>query len=259
MEEKESAEKKIDTENRKKLTFVQVLIVFIALVCCIGLIVFSFIKPDNDPTKVEVRPNGGTKSGGIPLVLQDGKQESSNVSAHRVAIDVYLDYMCPYCKEFEQKNGSELEELAQKGNADVYIHPMAVLDSASDGTEYSTRAAEASAYIADNARSDWFAFQQVLFERQPEEMSSGLTDHELAEAAREAGVSDAVAEALPANIASYGKWVKAATRQGIEDVGGHIPQTYFKISGDTFKWNDWNKQGIDKALDSFIGKHGSAM
>jgi protein-disulfide isomerase len=105
-----------------------------------------------------------------------------------VTIDVYEDFMCPVCGEFEQTSGETLAQLAAAGRATVVYHPIAILDRYSS-TEYSTRAAAASAAAAQGGR--FLDFHNALFANQPPENSAGLSDDRLIEIGRSVGLTDA--------------------------------------------------------------------
>lgn len=64
-------------------------------------------------------------------------------------IQVYLDYRCPACLNFELSNGDALERAAQAG-AVVELQPLTFLDGASVGTYYSSRASGAMACLAEH-------------------------------------------------------------------------------------------------------------
>jgi protein-disulfide isomerase len=103
-----------------------------------------------------------------------------------VRIDAYIDFLCPYCRQFELAAGPALASLIKNGDANVVWHPMNFLDEAST-TSYSTRAAAASGCAADQDRFVEFAHE--LFVHQPPEGGPGLTDAELAALGVEAGLT----------------------------------------------------------------------
>lgn len=63
-------------------------------------------------------------------------------------IQVYLDYRCPACLNFEQTNGDTLEQAAHAG-AIVELQPLTFLDGASAGSYYSSRMSGAMACLAE--------------------------------------------------------------------------------------------------------------
>jgi protein-disulfide isomerase len=104
-----------------------------------------------------------------------------------VRVDAFIDFLCPYCRRFELSAGSALARLVADHQASVVYHPMDFLDEAST-TNYSTRAAAASACAADQRRFSDYA--HALFVHQPPEGGPGLSDAELADIGREIGLGD---------------------------------------------------------------------
>ncbi|MEU1679085.1 thioredoxin domain-containing protein [Micromonospora zamorensis] len=93
-----------------------------------------------------------------------------------VTVDVYEDFLCPACKQFEQTSGATLEQLVAENKAKVVYHPVAYLNRFST-TEYSTRSSAASGCAA--AGGKYHEYAKALFAQQPPEGSAGLTDDQL--------------------------------------------------------------------------------
>lgn len=93
-----------------------------------------------------------------------------------VTVDIYEDFLCPICKQFEQSTGATLEQLVADNKAKVVYHPVAFLNRFST-TEYSTRASAASGCAA--AGGKFHEYAKALFDKQPPEGSAGLPDDQL--------------------------------------------------------------------------------
>ncbi len=106
-------------------------------------------------------------------------------------IQVYADYMCPYCNMFEQTNEEYIESLVDSGAATYEIFPVAILDRLSLGTKFSTRAANGAACVADLASGSFLDFHKLMFQNQPAENSSGLDDGQIVDLAAQAGADSA--------------------------------------------------------------------
>ena len=128
--------------------------------------------PPTPPSRV---PAGATPAGD-GVVIGDGP----------VRVDAFIDFLCPYCRRFELSAGPTLAGLVAGRRASVAYHPMNFLDEAST-TNYSTRAAAASGCAADLGRFPEYA--HALFVRQPPEGGPGLSDAELADLGRDAGLA----------------------------------------------------------------------
>lgn len=93
-----------------------------------------------------------------------------------VTVDAYIDFLCPYCREFELEAAPTLNAMVAQGAVTLVYHPMSFLDDAST-TRYSTRAAAAAGCAAGGGRfGDYTA---ALFTHQPREGGPGLPDEEL--------------------------------------------------------------------------------
>jgi len=169
-------------------------------------------------------PRGSTGSGGIPVGPEGVAGAVHGAAPGAVVVSVYVDYMCPYCGQFEQVNGPILDQLRGEGTIVVEYHPVSILDEASLGTAYSTRAAAAAALVADQAPEAFIAFNTALFATQPAENTTGLTDAEIAALARGAGAPEGVASTIEsgaylAGPGSFVNWVGAATDRAARDLG----------------------------------------
>jgi protein-disulfide isomerase len=91
-------------------------------------------------------------------------------------VDVYVDYLCPYCRQFELSEGPALRNMVTEGQIRLVYHPMTFLDRAST-TRYSTRAAAAAACAADAGK--FLELSEALYVSQPPEGGPGLSDAEL--------------------------------------------------------------------------------
>jgi protein-disulfide isomerase len=124
-----------------------------------------------------------------------------------VTIDLYEDFMCPICHEFETDSGPTLSQLVADKKVTVRYHTVSILDDRSQGTQYSTRAAGAAAEAAQEGKfQEYF---DVLYANQPEENSTGLSDAKLIELGKSVGLGDTFAKAV--NDKTYDAWVATVT------------------------------------------------
>ena len=101
-----------------------------------------------------------------------------------VVIDEYVDPMCPFCAQFEQTNGELLLAGVESGVITLRVHSLTFLDSQSQGTNYSTRASAALTCQATLNPEQGLEYLAALFENQPLEQTSGLSNAELVDLAR---------------------------------------------------------------------------
>ncbi|GAA2242381.1 thioredoxin domain-containing protein [Promicromonospora sukumoe] len=201
--------KQQSSEKRNRVIVLSVLgLAVIGLVVAIVLILTEGQKTPME--KVDNIPAGVVENSGIP-VGADGAAGTTNEGAK--TLDVYVDYMCPICGQFEQTNSASIAEMREAGDITLVVHPVSILDRASQGTEYSTRAASASAWVADRAPEQFSAFHDALFASQPAENTAGLSDEQIAQVAEQAGVPADVAAGITDGDAkdTYEEWVAAST------------------------------------------------
>ncbi len=167
-----------------------------------------------------VTPASASDSGAIVIGKPDAK----------VTVTVFLDFLCPYCGQFERANGGAIAAAVADGTAKLELHPMSFLDDLSSGTKYSTRAANAFAAVANHDATTALAFSQLLFAQQPAENSAGLSDATIADLASEAGAPVDVVAAFPKQ--AYQPWVAKITKQAFDS--GITGTPTVKINGQTF-------------------------
>jgi protein-disulfide isomerase len=151
---------------------------------------------------------------------------SATAGTEPVRITMYVDYLCPFCGQFEKTNSDYIEGLVESGVATVDIHPIAILANRSQGTKYSLRAANAAACVAQSSPDQFFAVNRALFAAQPEENTPGLTDAQLKKIVGGVrGISAKSTIATCIDDQRYGKWVDERTTAVS---GGDIPGSSLK-------------------------------
>ncbi len=145
---------------------------------------------------VQNRHKTGTGPGGIPVaaagvqypVAAQGDAIVTGTPQAPVTIDVYEDFLCPICGQFEKLYHQRLAQAAADGKAKVVYHPVAILDELSVPPGYSTLAAGAT-YCATQA-GIFPRFHDSLFAAQPPEEGHGWTVAQLQQLGRSLGAGD---------------------------------------------------------------------
>ncbi|GAA1603828.1 DsbA family protein [Leucobacter chromiireducens] len=126
-----------------------------------------------------------------PALESGADREAREVNRDELPLDVtvYADYMCPACGAFEQQYGTMLENYVGAGDIELGIYPLNFLDSMSNGSKYSTRAANLFSCVVEEQPEVAFSLHTRLLspEVQPKEQTTGLTDDQLLEQAEAAG------------------------------------------------------------------------
>jgi protein-disulfide isomerase len=156
--------------------------VSIAVVVVLALVAVLVVSLNNqaenpDPGQTPAASNIEGDTGAI--LVGDGENR----------LDTYIDFMCPICNQFEQVYGAAIQGLVDDGTITHGIHPISILDSRSQGTEFSTRAANAMYCVAEADAEASVPFMNALFQNQPAEGTSGLSDEQLLQIADTVGVT----------------------------------------------------------------------
>jgi len=224
-------QKKRDRRNR---VFLQggIAVAGIAVVTAIVLIIVNSVQPAG-PGPRNMASDGLLVGSGLTAVTTAALQpdddpipSTPDESGTVADIRVYLDYLCPFCGTFETTNTEQIQQWVESGAATLEVHPISILTSKSAGTQYSLRAANAAACVANSSPDDFLAFNTALFANQPVEGTAGLSDEDLKALVASSGVSTgvtAINECI--DETTFKSWVKSATDRALS---GPIPNSSLK-------------------------------
>lgn len=183
--------------DKRKRTIIQVSVVagILALAGAITAVVVTGIQNNQTNNNgAVIQPANMDWDNGIRIGQGFKAISKDEANAETPNITVYIDYQCPICKQFEEIQKSQLDAWVQNGAATVEIHPVAFLDGYPEvfNTQFSRNSANAAACVADQAPDSFYAFNTILFANQKTEGTSGPTNEEFTEWARQAGVGSAL-------------------------------------------------------------------
>ncbi|NEG55636.1 DsbA family protein [Bifidobacterium platyrrhinorum] len=157
--------------------------------------------------EVKDKPSTADEKGGI-LVSQSGVGKKVDGAP---TVQVYMDFMCSGCGNFERASGETLEKMVLAGQINLELHPMSFGDTWSTD-KYSTRAANMLLSITEQDQDPehilGFIRNMYADDFQPAENSGVKTsDDQMKKQATKAGVSQKVADASVTD--KYTKWLDA--------------------------------------------------
>lgn len=204
-------------EKRNRLVL-QLSVVLVALGVVGGIAGFIWVQAQaeaNRPVVGESPENmifdDGIKIGVGLQAFTQTKSPTPDTDGIIPNIQVFVDYLCPVCQAFDVPNASQIRSWVDTGAATVQIHPISFLDRASLN-QYSSRAANSVACVANYEPDAFFDMHTILLERQPGEGQDGWNNATLIDFAREAGAtSDDVAACI--NAKSFDGWVEQTTQR----------------------------------------------
>ncbi len=130
-------------------------------------------------------------------------------------LQIWEDFQCPACGEFEKSSGPAILKLADEGKVRLEWRPTIFLDSnlsadntANGNPDSSLRATNAFGCAVDQGYAE--AFHTALFAAQPAKEGAGYSDADLVVVAKNAGMTDqALAQFTDCSSnKSYEAWVK---------------------------------------------------
>ena len=161
--------------GRRNLIFVVVVVVIAAAV--IGGVVYTHAMADQPQA-------GGTYA---TTVQSDGTVVAGGASA-KATLDVYEDFLCPYCKHnLEDPYGKAITKAIADGSLRINYHVLDLLDNETTPAGYSLRAGNAALAAAKAGR--FAEFHAALYNAQPTEGQAGYTNEQLVDIGRKAGIT----------------------------------------------------------------------
>lgn len=149
-----------------------------------------------------------------PVHIPAGANEAGDgiaLGAGPVTVDAYIDFLCPFCRRFEEHSGAALDEMVAEGLIRLVYHPLGFLDGLST-TSYSSRASAASGCASDDGRFDQYA--KALFANQPPEGGPGFSDAELIALGVSLGLDESFARCVTSHV--YLPWTAYVTARALE-------------------------------------------
>lgn len=176
------------------LAFLVFAMIFFAKIGLPGMILDSVGVTDPRVAKPSAAPSqSDTPSpAAIPKnITEDGGfiVNTAEAAENAPAVVVYVDFICPACKAFDERYGENIQGMANDGLITLEYRPVSILDRAST-TNYSSRAMNSFACVADTSPENAVAYMNKLMDSQPKEMTAGLSDAELAAHAESVGAGD---------------------------------------------------------------------
>jgi protein-disulfide isomerase len=195
-------------DKRKWIIGIAAVVVVAALV--IGGVIWTIA--DRNKTEGKVINPGQTTSALAGDVTQkrDGVVVTVGKTGAKASIDVYADFLCPICGQFEKTYKTQIEQAVNDGKLQVRYHMVPLLNDRSDPPGYSLDSANAGLAAADAGK--FVQFHDALFANQPEEGKRGYDKAQLIKLGQDVGITDP-AFAQTVNAGTYDQQINAAFQQ----------------------------------------------
>jgi protein-disulfide isomerase len=154
----------------------------------VGAIAFGGKDSGNDTA------SGGSsaaKGGSLPKgvsAMGAGLVVNPDAPASAPTLDLYEDFQCPVCGQFESIFGIQIKDMVEANQVKLVAHTLTFLDK-NLRNDSSNRAANAAACAADADK--FLQYKTAVFQGQPAQEGTGYTDDQLKQFAKTAGISGA--------------------------------------------------------------------
>ena len=162
-------------------------------------------------------PSGtGTASVGgasVPLAIGGDVPNGVRVGSKdaKVSMDLWVDYSCPHCQEFEATNNAAINDLVGSGKLAVTYHNIEIV------TDYGTEAGSAAACVAVHDPAAWPTVNAALYANHSA-ATDGWSASDFASFAASNGAGDATQKCITDE--TYKGWIgdntAASVKAGVE-------------------------------------------
>lgn len=118
----------------------------------------------------------------------DGSIVMAKAGVTKPVLEIFEDFQCPICKQFEERGGKTVLQLAVEGKAKVVYRPFHLFGKQKDPVKTnSLRSAEAALCVPADK---WISYHDALFKFQPAEGTKGFAPKDLVKWGHDVGVTD---------------------------------------------------------------------
>jgi protein-disulfide isomerase len=219
----------LQKQSRKGMITGIVVVGVIVVALAVGVTV-QYVRTNSD---VEAS-TGGTEPAMItgPGTSGQGVTVGNTGAPHK--LELYVDYRCPHCKEFEDSAGSTINQLVDDGTATLTYLPLAFVDE-----QVSPRAANGFACAAEAGKAR--SYNDALFDN----FGKAWTPDQLIDLGTQLGISDpSFGECVRSG--KYQDWVASVGTAGEQRGVTSTPSMY--VDGKALELDQMTPEGIKAAV-----------
>ncbi|WP_238335017.1 DsbA family protein [Kribbella amoyensis] len=185
-------------------------------------------------SKVEVSSNGNPEPTVITGPGTAGKGVTVGKEGAKAHIDLYLDFRCPHCKDFEDEAGPAINKLVDDGTATLTYWPLMFVNPDS-----SPRLANAFAAAAANGKARSYSDEMYA------DFAKSWTNDQLIELGKQLGIDDAKFETAIKDNA-YGGWLQSVGQAATDRKVEGTPTVF--VNGKMLEADQLTPEGITDAV-----------
>ncbi len=181
--EREKADRK-----QRNLISVAIVVVVVALIA-VAAIAINNENSKREPEQALVNPKGATKDYGIVYTAEDAGG-TVPAGTKPVSVELYEDFQCPACLQFEQQSNAFLKAQVKAGAITVTFRPFSFLDeNGGSPNRYSHRSTSVALCALDSGGvTEYVKAHDFLYANQPQEQTNGPENQQLLDSFKGAGI-----------------------------------------------------------------------
>ncbi|WP_020388809.1 DsbA family protein [Kribbella catacumbae] len=217
-------------EKKRRITpgIVIVAVVVLAIIAAVGV---DYWRKNSS---VELTTNGRTEPAVITGPGTTGEGIKVGKDSAKTNIDLFLDFRCPHCADFEEETGPMLDELVADGTVTVTYWPMGFVNK-----EASPRLA--NAFAAAAAKGKGLTYAGEIYG----DFTKAWTDDQLIALGKKLGIDDANFEAEIKDN-SYQGWLDSIAKVSNERKVEGTPTVF--VNNEMLKSDQLTVDGIRSAV-----------
>jgi protein-disulfide isomerase len=205
-----------------------VVVVVLAIIAAVGVDYWR------KHSKVEVTSSGQPEPAVITGPGTNGKGVTVGKAGAKAHIDLYLDFRCPHCADFEEQSGPTIDKLVEDGTATLTYWPLAFVNP-----DASPRLANAFAAAAANGKA--LSYADGMYG----DFSKAWTTDQLIQLGKQLGIDDQKFEAA-VNDNSYKGWLDSVAQAANDRKVEGTPTVF--VNDKMLTGDQLTPQGLEQAV-----------
>jgi protein-disulfide isomerase len=192
----------------------RVVVATVVVVVVLAAVITAVILGSRD--KTEATTSGGSALPKNVAAMGAGIVVNPSAPANVPTLDLYEDFQCPVCAQFEDIFGLQIVDMVKANQIKLVAHPLSFLDD-NLRNDSSNRAANAASCAADADK--FLQYHAATFQGQPKEEGAGYTDAQLKNFAVQAGLSGTALTTWEQcySAKTHNQWVESVQTQSEKD------------------------------------------
>jgi protein-disulfide isomerase len=230
------------TSNDRVKIIVGIVVVVVLAGAVVGGVLYQKNKADQR-AEATIAPQH-VAAASYPVKVDNGTVLSGKDDA-KITVDLYEDFLCPVCGEFEKRDGDKIQQQLNAGKIKVRYHIVDLLNDRSNPPGYSQAAGNAAICAADGGKFP--DYHLSLYDAQPQEGGRGYDNVQLGGLGKALGLGDPFTNCV--NSGKYSAQVQQqfdaasnnpALQQDTGQGGKGFGTPTVAVNGKTVNWSDPN-------------------